>query len=820
MAVNESTSKIKLDVSDLKKGIQDAQRAIKLANSEFRAASAGMDKWSESADGLSEKIKATDKVLKAQKTILAAYEKQLEEIKAEYGEDSKQAQEFQIKVNNQKAVVNKTQKELDKYQTALDELGDESKQAEGATEGLNDGLKDTKGAAEKANEGFTVMKGALADLVSKGISAAVQGLKDLAKAAADAWKAYDVGADNIIKATGATGEGAEGLMDIYKRVSKTVPAEFSEIGSAIGEVNTRFGLTGDKLEALSTKFLKFANLNGTDVVSSIDTVQKALSAYNLTGDDAGQVMDVLNKVAQDTGVSVDTLAGGLVQNATAFQELGLSIEQSAVLMGQMEKSGANSEAVMAGLRKALKNATEDGKPLTKTLSDLEDQIKNSDNSTKALQATYDLFGKSGDQIFGAIQNGTLSFKDLDQATIDAGGSIDRTFADTQDAPDRLALRVQSLKADIAVLAGDLMEKYAPQIEKLFDDVTSELLPAVQEGIDWIVQHLPEIEAGIVAIVTALAVSKIVGIITGLVTAISAAIAATEGMTVAQAALNVVMSANPIGIVVTAIAALVAAFVVLWNKSEAFRGFWIGIWEGIKAAVEDAKNTISTAWGKIVSTFENLKRKISTAMENIRSSISNKINSAKSTVSSAVDRIKSLLSFSGLKKTVSDLFSSIKEKITSPITSAKETVSSAVETIKGLFPLSLGKIFSGIQLPHFKISGGKVPWGVGGLGTPPSVSVEWYKRGGVIDGARVIGVGEDGAEAVVPLERNRQWIAAVAKAMRRAIDRENDLGGFGGTRGGQTVNYNYVQNNTSPKALSRLEIYRRTRNQLAFAGAWR
>ena len=59
--------------------------------------------------------------------------------------------------------------------------------------------------------------------------------------------------------------------------------------------------------------------------------------------------------------------------------------------------------------------------------------------------------------------------------------------------------------------------------------------------------------------------------------------------------------------------------------------------------------------------------------------------------------------------------------------AKELVDSAVSKIKGLFPLSMGKIFSGIQLPHFQISGGSIPWGIGGKGTKPSVDIEWYQK---------------------------------------------------------------------------------------------
>ena len=96
-----------------------------------------------------------------------------------------------------------------------------------------------------------------------------------------------------------------------------------------------------RLEELSQQFLKFAQINNVDVNSSIDNVQKAMSAYGLSADDAGAMLDTLNKVGQDTGISMDTLEQLMVQNSTALQSMGLNASDSAVLLGQLEKSGAD-----------------------------------------------------------------------------------------------------------------------------------------------------------------------------------------------------------------------------------------------------------------------------------------------------------------------------------------------------------------------------------------------------------------------------------------------------------------------------------------------
>ena len=68
---NETTTKFKVDISDLKKGIQDAQRQIRLANAEFKAAASGMDNWASSADGISAKLKQLGTTLNAQESVLS-----------------------------------------------------------------------------------------------------------------------------------------------------------------------------------------------------------------------------------------------------------------------------------------------------------------------------------------------------------------------------------------------------------------------------------------------------------------------------------------------------------------------------------------------------------------------------------------------------------------------------------------------------------------------------------------------------------------------------------------------------------------------------
>lgn len=177
--------------------------------------------------------------------------------------------------------------------------------------------------------------------------------------------------------------------------------------------------------------------------------------------------------------------------------------------------------------------------------------------------------------------------------------------------------------------------------------------------------------------------------------------------------------------------------------------YLNIWKSLgwvnlgKLALTAIRNGIVKGIGALASIVRGKFNAVKTA-------ITQPITAARNVLLNIVSAIKSRLSFSGLSGSVGRAFGAIKAKMTAPISSALSTIRSAVSKIRGIFPLRLGKIFSGIQVPHFNISGGKVPWGIGGKGVKPSVSVKWYKTGGIFNDPSVIGVGEAGSEAVVPL----------------------------------------------------------------------
>jgi len=188
--------------------------------------------------------------------------------------------------------------------------------------------------------------------------------------------------------------------------------------------------------------------------------------------------------------------------------------------------------------------------------------------------------------------------------------------------------------------------------------------------------------------------------------------------------------------------------IVLTQWETIKSYALSIWNAIKEAVskpiETVKATLSNAW-------ENIKSKATGTWNGIKSTASSVWNSIKTAVMNPINTLKSLLSsaWSGIRSTASSAWSRIRSAITSPIESAKSTVSNAISRIRGLFPLSIGRIFSNLRLPHFNISGGTPPYGLGGLGTKPSISVSWYAKAMnnpyMFSDATLFGAGETGDE---------------------------------------------------------------------------
>ena len=298
-------------------------------------------------------------------------------------------------------------------------------------------------------------------------------------------------------------------------------------------------------------------------------------------------------------------------------------------------------------------------------------------------------------------------------------------------------------------------------------------------------------AGIVTGITtgALKLQEIaVGLLTG---KIKLSQVATALWSKAQAALNAVLNANPIGLVITAIVALVAGFVLAYNKSETFRNFVNGLWESLKKLWGSIKEGAAALGAKLAPAWSNMKNAASTAWSGIKNAVGTGISVAKGLlaagsaamrgdwsgawsaikgalstawsgikthVKTGVDFIGNLMGFPNLSSKVASVFETVKTSITQKIESARDKVKGIVDKIVGFFT---GAKFSwpSIPMPHFSIT--PDGWKIGDLlkGSIPKLGISWYANAmdeaAVLDGATIFGAangqllggGEAGREVV-------------------------------------------------------------------------
>lgn len=332
------------------------------------------------------------------------------------------------------------------------------------------------GAADSAGDkaGKTAGK-SFGNSLSKGVTAAGVGLTAAATGviggAFAAWKEVDEAADTIAIKTGAVGDNLNSMQEIMKDIAGEIPVSFQEAGDAVGEVNTRFGLTGDELKDLSKQFVKFSKLNGTSVSGSIDKTSKAMAAFGMDASEATKFLDDLNVVGQNTGINVDTLAEQVARNAASFKEFGMTAGDAANFLGEADKNGLDATAAVTGLRTAMKKSAEDGKTLNSSLADFSALMKSNSSEADKQAAAYELFGsRAGAAIYNAFNNGTMSMATFTESLGDTAGSVSTTFDTILDPTDQMTSVMNDLKSVGADLFSVLGELLVPILEHLRDAV--------------------------------------------------------------------------------------------------------------------------------------------------------------------------------------------------------------------------------------------------------------------------------------------------------------------------------------------------------------
>lgn len=558
---------------------------------------------------------------------------------------------------------------------------------------------------------------------------------------------------------------------------------------------------GSTLQKVGGGMMKAGAIATAVSVPIVMGIKKALDAYKIQNAAETKLTEIYKT---RMGVTEDA--------AKATMEYASALQQQGVVGDEVLLSGAQQLATFAKTPDAVNK-------LLPAMGNLLVQQKGLNGTQEDATNIANLMGKVMNGQVGALKRVGITFDENQEKILKNGNEEERAAMLAQVITDNVGNMNEAMlntpegkMQQLANSFGDMKEQLGKAIVPVLADIAGfiqeKIMPAVS-GFFKMLQDNPVIARIVVAVAGILAIGGPLLIMLGMIVS---SVGALIPMVTAISA--------PVLAVVGVIAAVVAALAVAYNKNEEFRaavnqlvssvfnavkGLISVVVPVIKAIIKIIVQLIVNIAGSLVPVIQKLTPIITkvinmitalvkkaapiilTVLRNVASVISTVVSIAAklftglltkltgiwtkitSVISKAVEFIKTHVNFGAMADKVKATFTKIKDFIANPIEKARDLVKKAIDAIKKIFPLKLGKIFSGIKLPHFEISGGKIPWGVGGLGEKPTVNVKWYAKGGIFDNPSVIGVGEAGREAVVPLQgRNmRPFAEAIATELNGA-----------------------------------------------------
>ena len=485
--------------------------------------------------------------------------------------------------------------------------------------------------------------GGLKSTITKlGIGTAVAGI---GKAAIGVGQDFEAGMSQVAATMGISSDAVrrnEGDFKLLSDAAKEAGSSTQFSATQSAEALNYLALAGNDAQtsvSLLPTVLNAAAAGGLDLGYASDLITDSMSALGLETKDTTTFVDQLTKTSQKSNTSMGQLGEAILTvGGTAKKLKGGTVELTTALGILADEGTKGSEAgtalrnIILSLAAPTDTAAKELKKLGVSAYDTNGNFRSLDDIFIDLhKSTNNLSESAKNQAFTKIFNKT-DLKAVETMIANCGGRFDElsgAIEDSAGAAEETAKTMNmNLKGAITTL-GSALEGAGIAIYEKFKGPLTEAVNSAATGIQNLIKAFNEgkldktliaIGSALAGVVTYMGIMKGYAIVTSVLSvgkALLTAVSMVKSLSGAMAILNTVMMANPIGLIIAAIGALVAAFVYLWNTSDGFRNFWIELWNNITqftgTAIETIKNfftqTIPQAIDNMILWFQTLPTRI-------------------------------------------------------------------------------------------------------------------------------------------------------------------------------------------------------------------